>query len=55
MAKVFLLLSDISVKKGDTLQARVTLESLREYYTVKDDGILDEVRTKLAVLNQDNQ
>ncbi len=55
MAKVFLLLSDISVKKGDNLQARVTLESLRDYYTVKDDGILDEVRSKLAVLNQDNQ
>lgn len=55
MAKIFLLLSDISVKKGDNLQARVTLESLRDYYTVKDDGILDEVRTKLAVLNQDNQ
>jgi len=54
MAKNFLLLSDISVKKGDLLQARATLESLRDYYTVKDDGILDEVRTKLAALNQNN-
>jgi TolA-binding protein len=54
MAKMFLLLADISVKKGDTLQARVTLESLRDYYTVRDDGILEEVRTKLAVLNQNN-
>ncbi|HBE43627.1 MAG TPA: hypothetical protein DDW27_21015 [Bacteroidales bacterium] len=54
MAKNFLLLSDISVKKGDLLQARVTLESIRDYYTVRDDGILDEVRTKLAALNQNN-
>jgi len=55
MAKMFLLLSDISMKKGDSLQARATLESIRDYYIVKDDGILDEVRTKLAVLNQNNQ
>ncbi len=55
MAKMFLLLSDISVKKGDLLQARVTLESLRDYYTVKDDGILDEVKTRLDALNQNSQ
>jgi len=55
MAKMFLLLSDISVKKGDLLQARVTLESLRDYYTVRDDGILDEVRAKLSELNKANQ
>ncbi len=55
MARIFLLLSDISMKKGDSLQARATLESLRDYYTIKDDGILDEVRTKLAALDQNNQ
>ena len=55
MAKMFLLLSDISVKKGDLLQARVTLESLRDYYTVRDDGILDEVRARLSELNKVNQ
>lgn len=54
MAKMFLLLSDISVKKGDMLQARVTLESIRDYYTIRDDGILDDVRTKLAALDQNN-
>ena len=54
MAKMFLLLSDISLKKGDTLQARATLQSLREYYTVSDDGILDEVRSKLAALDKGN-
>jgi tetratricopeptide (TPR) repeat protein len=54
MARMFLLLSDISVKKGDMLQARVTLESIRDYYTIGDDGILDDVRMKLAALDQNN-
>jgi TolA-binding protein len=51
MARVFLLLADISIKKGDKLQARATLESLKQYYTVTDDGILDEVRSRLDTLN----
>jgi TolA-binding protein len=53
MAKMFLLLADISIKKGDTLQARATLQSLREYYTTTDDGILDEVKNKLASLDNE--
>jgi TolA-binding protein len=51
MAKMFLLLADISIKKGDTLQARATLQSLKEYYTITNDGILDEVKEKLASLD----
>jgi predicted negative regulator of RcsB-dependent stress response len=54
MASMFILLSDISIRKGDMLQARVTLESLRDYYTIKDDGILDEVRAKLEIMNKTN-
>lgn len=50
MARMFLLLSDISIKKGDIIQARATLQSLRDYYATEDDGILDEVRTKLNSL-----
>jgi TolA-binding protein len=49
--KTFLLLSDIAVKKGDTFQAKATLQSLIDYYTIKDDGIIEEARTKLASLN----
>ncbi|MCU0457899.1 MAG: tetratricopeptide repeat protein [Bacteroidales bacterium] len=48
--KTFLLLSDIAVKKGDTFQARATLQSLIDYYTVTNDGIIDEARAKLAAL-----
>lgn len=51
MARIFLLLADISIEKGDTLQARATLQSLNEYYSADDDGILDEVRAKLASLD----
>ncbi len=51
MARMFLLLSDISIKKGDTLQARATLQSLKDYYSVEDDGILDEVKQKLDTIS----
>lgn len=52
MARVFLLLADISIKKGDSLQARATLQSLKDYYTVDNDGILDEVKAKLNFLDE---
>jgi len=54
MARMFLLLSDISIKKGDLLQARATLQSLRDYYSIDNDGILDEVKARLDTLNQNN-
>ncbi|MFO7621982.1 MAG: tetratricopeptide repeat protein [Bacteroidales bacterium] len=54
MARIFLLLADISISKGDTLQARATLQSLNEYYTTDNDGIRDEVRAKLALLDGAN-
>ena len=52
MARIFLLLADISIKKGDTLQARATLSSLKDYYKVDNDGILDEVRAKISSLDE---
>lgn len=48
--KTFLLLSDIALKKGDTFQAKATLQSLIDYYTIPDDGVIDEARAKLAAL-----
>ena len=51
MARVFLLLADISLKKGDTVMARATLQGLKDNYPVDADGILDEVREKLDSLN----
>ena len=52
MARIFLLLADISIKKGDVLQARATLKSLKDYYTIENDGILNEVKSKLESLNE---
>lgn len=51
MARIFLLLADICIKKGDILQARATLQSLKDYYSIDNDGILDEVKAKLDSLN----
>ena len=55
MARVFLLLADISQKKGDILQARATLQSLKDYYQVDNDGILDEVKARLSQLEEKNR
>jgi TolA-binding protein len=52
MARVFLLLADISIKKGDSLQARATLQSLKDYYSIDNDGILDEVKSKLNSIDE---
>lgn len=51
MARMFILLADISLKKNDEFQARATLQSLADYYQEEDDGILDEVRAKLSELS----
>jgi TolA-binding protein len=53
--KVFILMSDIAVKKGDTFQAKATLQSLIDYYTVENDGIIDEARRKLSALTPETQ
>lgn len=53
--KTFLLLSEIAVRKGDAFQARATLQSLIDYYTIPDDGIIDEAKARLASLNDGGQ
>jgi tetratricopeptide (TPR) repeat protein len=50
-ARMFLLLADISIKKGDNLLAQATLKTLKDNYPNDSDGILDEVRSKLDSLN----
>jgi TolA-binding protein len=51
MARIFILLADISIKKGDNIQAKATLSGLKDNYPVDTDGILDEVKSKLDSLN----
>jgi TolA-binding protein len=55
MARMFLLLADISAKKGDTLQTRATLQGLKENYSVDNDGIKDEARARLDSLDHVNE
>lgn len=55
MARMFILLADISLEKDDEFQARATLQSLKDYYQIEDDGILDEVNAKLDEINRENE
>ena len=49
-AKVYLLLGDILVKQQNTFQARATYQSIVDGYTPKDDGIVDEAKSRIAAL-----
>jgi len=50
LAKSFMLLSDIYVKNGDEFQAKHTLKSIEENYPEPNDGILDDTRRKLQLI-----
>jgi TolA-binding protein len=50
LAKSFILLSDIYVAKKDDFQAKHTLQSLIENYTIQTDGISAEAKAKLAAI-----
>ena len=52
MARIFLLLADISIKKGDSLQAKATLQSLLDYYSIDNDGILDEAKAMMNSMDK---
>lgn len=49
-AKMFLILGDILVQRGDTFQARATYQSIVDGYSPEDDGIVAEARTRIANL-----
>jgi TolA-binding protein len=50
LAKSFILLSDVYVAKKDDFQAKHTLQSLIENYTIQTDGITEQAKSKLAAL-----
>lgn len=47
LGKAFLLLADVYIKKPDYFQAGATLQSIIENYKPKDDGIVDDAKSKL--------
>ena len=51
LGKAFILLGDIYRSKGDMFQARATYQSVADGYTPTDDGIVDEAKARIALLN----
>lgn len=54
LAKSFMLLADIFLNKNDKFQAKYTLLSIVDNYPNTDDGILDEAKKRLELI-QDKQ
>lgn len=52
LAKSFLLLGDLYVKKGDLFQARATYQSVADGYSPADDGIVEEAQRRIQKLNE---
>lgn len=56
LAKAFILLSDIYLKKDDGFMAKANLQSVIDNYKETDDGIIEEAREKLSVIvKKENQ
>lgn len=51
LAKAYLLLGEVYVRKGDTFQARATWQSVADGYSPADDGIVEEAKARIAKLN----
>ncbi len=52
MGMAFLTLSDIYISKDDTFSAINSLQSLIDYYTIQDDGIIANARQRKAALTE---
>lgn len=50
LAQSFILLSDIYVQKEDLFQAKATLQSVIDGYSVQDDGVIDLANSKLLTI-----
>ena len=51
LAKAYLLLGEVYVRRGDAFQARATWQSVADGYSPADDGIVEEARARIAKLN----
>ena len=50
MGMAFLTLSDVYIEKGDEFSAINSLQSLIDYYTIPDDGIIANAKQRKAAL-----
>ncbi|WP_295935340.1 tetratricopeptide repeat protein [uncultured Alistipes sp.] len=51
LAKAFILLGDVYVRKGDNFQARATYQSVADGYSPADDGVVEEAKERIGKLN----
>ncbi|WP_302366489.1 tetratricopeptide repeat protein [uncultured Alistipes sp.] len=51
LAKAYILLGDLYVRRGDSFQARATYQSVADGYSPADDGIVDEAKKRIEKLN----
>ncbi len=51
LAKAYILLGDVYVRKGDHFQARATWQSVADGYSPADDGIVGEAKLRIQKLN----
>jgi hypothetical protein len=49
-AKIFILLGDTFAKTNNAFQARATYQSIVDGYSPKDDGIVDEAKSRISKL-----
>lgn len=52
VAKGFIILAETYAKLGNDFQAKSTLQSIIEEYSITDDGVIEEANKKLVELNQ---
>ena len=52
LAKAYLLLGDLYLKKNDLFQARATFQSIVDGYSPQDDGLVEEARQRIANLSE---
>ena len=52
LAKAYLLLGDLYVKKNDLFQARATYQSIVDGYSPQDDGIVAEARARIEKMSE---
>ncbi len=52
VARGFIILAETYAKLGNDFQAKSTLQSIIEEYSVKDDGVIEEANKKLLELSQ---
>ena len=50
LGRAFLVLGDVYARKGDTFQARATLQSIIDGYSPRDDGTIEAARQRIEKL-----